>query len=265
MHHHHFNYSSSSWPLRHHPPLGFNGHYISPGIAGGALNVGVLIKNHAYRPMPLQPLRSSDYSSRDGEDNCSKCKDENNPQCRIYDFETKDVTIRGKAHKIRCSYLAEAPKFEGDLVKYMEKKKERDVPDRVVDMLISFINREGYSNDNALDEVTVCILASSVGAKSALQHSLANLKKLECEIDDGKELVYIIGCILLSNKVDDGLIDWLKTFLTERLPDGHTSPIYNCLEFEALVWQHPEVEIVIREWYGLKPPGDAIDEVFRRL
>ncbi|CAG8955397.1 hypothetical protein HYFRA_00014230, partial [Hymenoscyphus fraxineus] len=80
-----------------------------------------------------------------------------------YDFKTKDIFIRGKVYAIRASYLAESPKFEAELMKYVDKKKEELVPRKVVEMLIRYVNEEVYENSSFVDEVTVCVLAGCVG------------------------------------------------------------------------------------------------------
>lgn len=94
-----------------------------------------------------------------------------------FDFKTKDIIVRGKVYTVRASYLSEAPKFEADLVKFVDKKKEDVVPARVVAMLVSYINVESYKNTSFLDEVTLNIVASNVGAKSVGEYSLGRLKK----------------------------------------------------------------------------------------
>ncbi|CZR57239.1 uncharacterized protein PAC_07129 [Phialocephala subalpina] len=132
-----------------------------------------------------------------------------------FPFKTKDVTIRGKAFSFRASYLVEVPKLEKELVSFMEKKTQEEVPDRVVNMLVSFINRERYVNDDPLDEVTLNILASNVGAKSVVEHSMDQLKKLEKNIDV-TNIVDIICTIMESSGVIDKLTDWLKDILCEE-------------------------------------------------
>jgi hypothetical protein len=165
-----------------------------------------------------------------------------------FDFKTKDVTIRGKARAVRASYLAEAGKFEGDFVKFMEKKKEEDVPDRVVDMLVSYINRETYTNDNVLDEVTLNIVASNVGAKSAGDYSLGRLKKCNWDIHP-VELCHIVKLVTQSSKVDDGLTNWLKKYL-------ETDERYWYLEvsepYRRLQETRPEVVADIQRMLGLR-------------
>jgi hypothetical protein len=97
-------------------------------------------------------------------------------------YNTRDVIIRGKSRKIRASYLMEAGKFEADVVKYMDKKPEDVVPDRVIEMLVDYINHEGYTCRDLLDEVTLNILASNTGSKSAGDCSLGHVKKWDKKI-----------------------------------------------------------------------------------
>lgn len=177
----------------------------------------------------------------------------------------KDVIIRGKARSVRASYLTEAPKFEADIVKYMEKKKESDVPDRVVDLLLQFINREHYDNDSPLDEVTVCILASNVGAKSALEHSVNRLKKLQKHIYDTNEIVDIIGCILLSSKVDSKLTDWLKDFLEDLGNKMDLGQVFYSRKYMELDAEHPEIYVAVSQMMGWRGPADRVDKKFRQL
>jgi hypothetical protein len=178
---------------------------------------------------------------------CSESSNSNSK--KDFDFKTKDVTIRGKARAVRSSYLTEAGKFEGDLVKFMDKKKEEDVPDRVVDMLISFINREEYANDNVLDEVTLNIVASNVGAKSAGDYSLARLKKYEGDIH-ANDLCHIIKLITQSSKVDDGLKKWLVKYLNT---DDRVWRLQWSEPFERLRETRPEVVADLERMLELRP------------
>jgi hypothetical protein len=119
------------------------------------------------------------------------------------------VAIRGKARAIKASYLTDTGKFEADLSKYVEKKSEEEIPDQIVDMLISFINRDRYENNSLVDEVKLNILASNVGAKSAVDYSLSRLK--QSGLNEGSEnICKIISLITMSGKVDGGLKKWLE-------------------------------------------------------
>jgi hypothetical protein len=168
-----------------------------------------------------------------------------------FDFKTKDVTIRGKARAVRASYLAEAAKFEGDVTKYMEKKSQEEVPDRVVDMLISYINREEYSNNSVFDEVTLNILASNVGAKSAVDYSLARLK--DCLDVDDEELSLIIALILLSGKVNDGLRKWLANYLKDG---DRISYLEGSRSFQGVIDEKPELYPELQRLLGLRVDRD---------
>jgi hypothetical protein len=184
------------------------------------------------------------YGEDDRSENCQKGR---NPT-----FDCKDIAIRGVAQPVRLSFLADQPKFEADIVKYMEKKSKEDVPDRVVDMLISFINREHYYNKNVLDEVTLCILASNLGVKSVVDNAVSNLQKMEDYIRTSKELCQIIACILLSSKVDAKLTGWLKKFLLQNqlfVEDMHRSTA----EWHNLIEYHPELLREVQVMMDLLP------------
>jgi hypothetical protein len=152
-----------------------------------------------------------------------------------YTYATKDIVVRGQARVIRASYLSENTKFEADLMKYLDKKDTSHVPERVVDMLISFINEDSYDCRNALDEVTLNILAHNVGAKSVVDVSLKKLKDVRVELD---ELGSITATILLSNKVDKNLTAWLKKCL-ER--DGNWGKLDRLRGFTSVVEERPEL------------------------
>ncbi|KAE9370372.1 hypothetical protein N431DRAFT_484603 [Stipitochalara longipes BDJ] len=156
-----------------------------------------------------------------------------------FDFKTKDVTVRGKARAVRASYLTEAGKFEADLVKFMDKKSEEEVPDRVVDMLVSFINREEYSNGDLVDEVRLNILASSVGAKSLVEYSLGQLKHSQLPLD-GRIICEIITLITQSTKVDDGLRKWLEKELKADGDYLYLQLLNHSAAFEKLWRDRPE-------------------------
>ncbi|KAK6611724.1 hypothetical protein H4I95_02520 [Botrytis cinerea] len=95
-----------------------------------------------------------------------------------YGFPTKDIVIRGKTYSCRKSFLADQGKFEDSLVKMMEKKKEDEIPNTVLDSLFSCINEEKVlSSASAHDLVTLNVLSSSLGIKSVMEKSLAQLKK----------------------------------------------------------------------------------------
>lgn len=125
-------------------------------------------------------------------------------------------------------------------------------------MLISYINREQYSNDDPLDEVTLCILASNVGVKSAVEHSMAQLKKLQKEIDNCN-IVDIIGAIKLSNKVDDALDKWLEDTLDKsccRRHDKWFEEVMDLQDYHDKIHKpHPSVhqKLCVNLGFMLKP------------
>lgn len=140
----------------------------------------------------------------------------------------KDIVVRGRAYSIRASYLLDQPKFEKELAMVMEKKSEEEVPNRVVNMLFAFINQEKYCNFDPLDEVTLCILANNIGAKSVVEHSLSQMKKIEDYVEEAN-ITKIIITIMLSSKVPAKLVAWLQKYLKEEdrwvsvysIPDFH--------------------------------------------
>ncbi|PVH89590.1 hypothetical protein DL98DRAFT_647329 [Cadophora sp. DSE1049] len=201
-----------------------------------------------YAPYPY--YTDPRYSSSSSSSCCDSAANSNSKS--DFEFKVKDVTVRGKARSVRASYLLEATKFESDLVKYMDKKKEDDVPDKVVDMLISWINRENYANKDPFDEVTLNILASNVGCKSILDHSLGRLKKMEREID-GPELVKIVGTIYLSSKIDDGLKKWLVKFLKG---DALWRDLVNYRGYLDMARERPEVDAELMRALGLMQQPD---------
>ncbi|KAG4427818.1 hypothetical protein IFR05_016697 [Cadophora sp. M221] len=205
-----------------------------------------------YDPYAYYPYNDPRYSSSSSSSSC--CDNPSNSNSKSdFDFKVKDVTVRGKARSVRCSYLLEAGKFEADLVKYMDKKKEDDVPDKVVDMLISWINREKYSNHDPFDEVTLNILASNVGCKSIMEHNLARLKTMQKNID-AAEWVKIVGTVYLSSKVDDGLKKWLAKFLKE---DDRWRMLIHYPQYQDMAEQRPEVDAEFLRALGVRQqPND---------
>ena len=181
-----------------------------------------------------------------------------NSRSKDSSIKTKDVVIRGKAKKLRASYLAENSKFEGDLTKYMEKKKEKDVPDRVVDMLVSFLNEEHYSNTSMVDEVTLNVLASNVGCKSLVAHTLSRLK--DCEIGSYMEIADVSPTIILSSKVDDGLKSWLVDILKHNKT---AERMHAAGYFKDVEETHPEVLIAMDKMLGNRSKNE--DEWMRVL
>ena len=157
-----------------------------------------------------------------------------------------DIVVRDKARIIRSSYLHENPKFVADLNKYIDKKDEDTIPDKVVDLLINFINTDSYENSDIVDEVTLCILASSVGAKSVVDKSLERLKILKGVSDIAPhEAAQMTPMILTGGSVDKGLMGWLKKVLgnDDRLLGEE---MYRTREFQKVLSDKPEIDLAVR-------------------
>ncbi|KAK6584846.1 hypothetical protein PZA11_003070 [Diplocarpon coronariae] len=222
-----------------------------------------------YQRLQQQQLQQLQFQQQQTElpctGSCYEGRDNRNSEQEL-DFKTKDVTVRGKARAVRATYLIEAPKFESDLVKYMEKKKEDDVPERVVDMLISWINREQYPNEDLFDEVTLHILASNVGCKSIQEQSLKKLKGMEENLDPA-ELFRIVGTVYLSSKVDKDLKGWLVKLLRKGYGPAQI-PMWRCLEecddrYMTMMIQRPEIKAEVYRALGFW--SEPNDEGFRTL
>jgi hypothetical protein len=184
----------------------------------------------------------------------------NSTKASDFDFPTKDIAVRGKTYSVRQSYLNEASKFEADLQKYVDKKAKEVLPNRVIEMLISFINREWYENDSALDEVTMNVLTTNVNAKSAFEHSLKRLQKFDGEIDPF-EMSEICATILCSDKVNDKLKEWLKKYML-KVPER--IDVLGCSQkWAELHSEMPEVAARLAELLGMKQP--PVDENHRIL
>lgn len=156
--------------------------------------------------------------------------------------------MRGKSYSIRKSFLEDLGKFEGELVKFVDKKSEEEVPERIVKLLVDFINEETCDTNSALDLVGLNILATNLGAKSAMENSLQELKKFEFDYRMSvDELTRICGAITMSGKVDRGLETWLKKFIQDTealcLLGGSQS-------FRVLLHNHPEVEARLEKIMG---------------
>jgi len=170
---------------------------------------------------------------------CCSCGSKSNSNCKKdYPFKTKDITVRGKSYAVRKSYLADSNKFEADLIKYADKKKEEQLPEHIIAMLIQFINEESCDYKTVFDLVLLNILAFTLGAKSACEYSMGQLKKLPYNHRmSSEQLTNICGTIILSAKVDDKLEEWLKTYLE----NDNNLRLLSSPHFEYLVEEHPEV------------------------
>ena len=179
--------------------------------------------------------------AKDKHSSCDNCdskakKDEAKKEAS---FERKYVALRGKAYKIRKSFLADMDRFESDLVKFVDKKSEEELPGRVIQLLIDFINKETSDSKAIVDLVDLNILASNLGYNSAVQGSLQSLKDIDIGNGVGRHnLTRICATVTLSDKVDDGLKSWLKRFIWRH--DAHF-PL-KCLQpFEDMLETHSDV------------------------
>ncbi|KAI9649339.1 hypothetical protein NHQ30_001911 [Ciborinia camelliae] len=173
-----------------------------------------------------------------------------------YGFPTKDIVIRGKTYSCRKSFLADQGKFEDSLVKMMEKKKEDEIPTTVLDSLFSCINEEiVLSSASAHDLVTLNVLSSSLGVKSVMEKSLAQLKK-QCadNIVSGSTLTGIVVTVMMSSKVDDGLREWLKKYIKGW---GLWEELQGFAMYIRCVEDHPEIHTGLLELLGLRRKADG--------
>lgn len=190
--------------------------------------------------------------------NCSGCSGGSSSSSSIpNDLKTKDILIRGKTYKVRKSFLVDAGKFEADVGKYLEKKSEEACPNNVVEMLIDFINTESCNAKTLLDLVTMNVLASSLGVKSAGEYSLNHLKKYEVDYDVGAvECTQICVAVLLSGKVDDKLTEWLKKYLKY---DQRWLNMARSSYFFDIVARKPELELAVAQLMGVVEKDDRED------
>ena len=190
--------------------------------------------------------------------NCNRCSGKGSSSSNSKDLKTKDIVVRGKTFKIRKSFLADAPKFEGDIVKLLDKKPEEAFPNYVVELLVKFINEECCSAKCVLDLVSLGVLASSLNVKSAIEFSLSQIKKHEYAHGwiDTAELADICVAILLSGKVDDKLVEWLKKHLTAgyRWRDMVESTYWT-----RMVERRPELELQVGQLVGAIPKDERED------
>ncbi len=165
--------------------------------------------------------------------------------------------VRGKGLAVRSSYLVENVKFEDGLCKYMEKKSQEEVPDKCVEMVISFINRETYKNSCLTDEVIVNVIASNAGAKSAQEYSLDRLKKWDLERVGQKEVGELIALVMCSGKVEDGLRQWLVGFLGKQGSMGlnRYERFLDTWEGQRLEYLHPNAMNAVEDMLGWRQKG----------
>jgi hypothetical protein len=163
--------------------------------------------------------------------------------------------IRGKSYSVRKSFLENCGKFESDIGKFLDKRKDEVVPDRIVKLLIDCINEESCEAQTLHELVGMNILASNVGAKSAVEYSLRELhSKWRGNYDlKGEELAQICASILLSGKVESGLEDWLKKILKHEEIMQLLQYSGRCLD---LFHRHPDVKTKLEILLGLFPEED---------
>lgn len=234
------------------------------GGGGGYPPYGVVQRRPLFPPPVLYPVATiPGYFTQEQSDCGHDCCESNclqtqatahrwtNPQ-----LKTKDVLIRKKAFSVRESYLIEQPKFEKELGQYVDKKDKTAIPDRVINLLFSFINQEEYCNSDPHDEVTLCILAFNVNSRSTVKHSLGNLKEIEDNIDNPEILVDIIITILRSSDVPDKLKDWLEKFMRDKVPWDQI-----CFDpkFQAFIHEYPETYMDLLVLLGLSPKRQPLE------
>jgi len=239
-------------------------------------HVGSLDRNVAsLRPLSLDPYSPQRRQSEDWEyldtlrhhrDICgnswSSC------QCNFghqsLPFKTKDITIRGKTYPLRKSFLDDNGKFEKDIQTYTEKKNDKTVPNEVIRHMVCLINDLPISPSSILDLVTLNILASNVGVKSAVKSSQDYIERYTSGDASGRdsglggnELIEICASIFLSSRVDDGLMEWVKEYLKKG---GAADRMAKASGFRALERDHPEVIVSIETLLGMreKPDDDGL-------
>ena len=208
--------------------------------------------SHPHMHMPFEPVYpyhqhcgcgTHHHSSCNG----SKSNDSLSSSSSKSDLKTKDLFIRSKVYSVRASYLAEAPKFEAELTKLMDKKKEDVIPSRIIRLLIDYINKESYKNDNILDEVTLHVVCTTVNCRSAAEFALERLKKFSKEGNEipAHDMAQICVIIFCSEKVEDKLKEWLKAHLKgtgdKKLGLGRQDLLGNSKAWNELMDKKPEV------------------------
>ena len=255
-------------PIAMDPPMYNTSSNLSDRYLGGRMPPEYL---DLGRRRPLSPISAHDhYHSRPlglcscydcvekeyrHHDHCStSCKDSPSSSTSKLSFKTKDVTIRGKAYAIRKAFLEDNGKFEKDLVTYVDKQKDSTIPTAVIAHLVDIINDVAIVPNSILDLVTLNILASNVGVKSAIKSSQASLDKYTYENPPrGRELVDIVGAVMLSSKVDEGLTQWLKKYLKAG---GIDELMFRTRGWRELLEDHPEVYVALESLLGYREKPD---------
>lgn len=181
---------------------------------------------------------------------CCGCGDtESKEKKKEYAFKTKDVALRGKSYPVRKSFLADLAKFENDLIKFVDKKSDEELPEHILQLLIDFINEESCESETPLDLVGLNLLASNLSYKSAVEASLQQLKNLDARYFNPDVLVKVCGTITMSGKVDEALESWLKKFLRDH--DG-VYVLNNTRSYRVLTAHYPEVQTRLETLMGLR-------------
>jgi len=179
-------------------------------------------------------------------------------------FKTKDITIRGTTYSVRKSFLDDNGKFEKDIQAYTDKKNEKTIPNEVIRYLVCIVNDVPISPSSILDLITLNILASNVGVKSAVKSSQDYIDRYTSDDGNGRyiglggnELVEICASIFLSSRVDDGLTEWLKGYLKRN---GAAQKMASASGFRSLERDHPEVIVSLETLLGMreKPDDDGL-------
>ncbi|KAL3423202.1 hypothetical protein PVAG01_04949 [Phlyctema vagabunda] len=157
--------------------------------------------------------------------------------------EKKDVCVRGVYYGVRRSYMAENAQFEEKLVRYMDTKRESEVPDFMVDMLIKCVNDDSYTCTNILDDVTLYLLASSVGAASVKETAAAHIQAFDLATTRvwPEDLIMVTVTVLCSDKTDDLLREWLKNLLSSD--PAVAAFVDGCLRSPGMCLERPEAVV----------------------
>ena len=190
---------------------------------------------------------------------CGRCS-EPSSSSSTKDLKTKDIVVRGKTYKIRKAFLQDLSKFEADIIKLLDKKSEESVPNEVVQMLVDFINYEKCDGRTLLDVVSLNILASNLGVKSAVEFSLNLLKNHVLDYQmKAQELTDICLAVMESSKVEDKLVEWLKRYLKS---DGREWQLVRSYEYQSMIARRPELDIHLAQLTG-QMEKDEYEEEYR--
>lgn len=167
--------------------------------------------------------------------------------------KTKDVAIRGKNYPIRQSFLSDNEKFEATIVKTADKKSSEALPEKIIQLMVDFINDEEYINANLADEVHLYIFAAMCNVKSLMKHSIERMKddRTFDPVARG-EVVDICCMVCVPPESDDKLKEWLKkTFDKEFGYENMDLQIQDWDEFQDACIDHPQLHRVLADLLGL--------------